>query len=381
MNSSSRLNSGVQSNSTTGLPAGILQQYAVDLSHATTMALACTADSVVTIENEVQLDAFIDSYNTNGEKKPIFVLSGGSNLLLPEQLNTIVLQPQMRGIEITAETGSHIEIEVMAGENWHELVTYTVNQGWYGLENLALIPGLTGAAPVQNIGAYGVQLEDYLQYVRAYHLPTQTWHTLSAADCEFGYRDSIFKRTPNTWLITRVGLRLHTDTNKILASYGDVQTVAQRYAKQHNRHQATPADVMQAIIDIRRQKLPDPKQLANSGSFFQNPIISQEQFASLQITYPAIVGYPMPDAMVKVAAGWLIEQAGLKGSGIAPILTHQLQALVLTNHMPYQATQKDVAAAQYHIAKLVYDKFAIRLSREPVWINADGSIGYEEHEI
>ena len=140
MNSSSRLNSGVQSNSTTGLPAGILQQYAVDLSHATTMALACTADSVVTIENEVQLDAFIDSYNTNGEKKPIFVLSGGSNLLLPEQLNTIVLQPQMRGIEITAETGSHIEIEVMAGENWHELVTYTVNQGWYGLENLALIP-------------------------------------------------------------------------------------------------------------------------------------------------------------------------------------------------------------------------------------------------
>lgn len=354
----------------------------VDLSHGNTMALACLADSVVTLTHETQLDSFMADYASSSEHKPsLFVLSGGSNVLLPAHLKATVLQPQMRGITVTAQTDSYVDIEVMAGENWHDLVVYTVEQGWYGLENLALIPGLTGAAPVQNIGAYGVQLEDCLQYVRAYHLPTQAWHRLSVTDCQFGYRDSIFKRTPNTWLISRVGFRLHTDANKILASYGDVQTVAQRYANQQNRVQPAPADVMRAIIDIRQQKLPDPKQLPNCGSFFQNPIIPQAQFTALKETYPTIVGYPMPDAMVKVAAGWLIEQAGLKGGGIAPIMTHQQQALVLTNHSPYQANQDDVATAQHYIAASVYEKFAIQLSREPVWINADGSIGYDEHVV
>nr|WP_201511873.1 UDP-N-acetylmuramate dehydrogenase [Psychrobacter alimentarius] len=351
----------------------------VDLSHSNTMALACAADSVVALTDESQLDAFMASYADIINQKPLFVLSGGSNVLLPAQLDAIVLQPKMRGITLVAQTDEYVDIEVMAGENWHDLVVHTVNQGWYGIENLALIPGLTGAAPVQNIGAYGVQLEDCMQYVRAYHLPTKTWHQLSTTDCEFGYRDSIFKRAPNTWLISCVGFRLHTDINKVLASYGDVQTVAQRYAEQQGRTQATPADVMQAIIDIRQQKLPDPKHLPNCGSFFQNPIIPLEQFTQLQTTYPAIVGYPMPDNMVKVAAGWLIEQSGLKGGGIAPIVTHQHQALVLTNHTPYQATQDDVATSQKYIAMVVFEKFAIQLSREPVWVNTDGSVGYDEY--
>lgn len=382
MTSAVRLDSSAQQTMSTDLPLSLLNAKSVDLSHGNTMALACVADSVVTLTNEAQLDSFMASYANNPERKPsLFVLSGGSNVLLPAQLEATVLQPQMRGITMTAQTENYVDIEVMAGENWHDFVVYSVDQGWYGLENLALIPGLTGAAPVQNIGAYGVQLEDCLQYVRAYHLPTQTWHRLSLADCQFGYRDSIFKRALNTWLISRVGFRLHTDASKILASYGDVQTVAQRYAEQKNRRQPTPADVMQAIIDIRQQKLPDPKQLPNCGSFFQNPIIPQAQFATLKEIYPTIVGYPMPDATVKVAAGWLIEQAGLKGGGIAPIVTHQQQALVLTNHSPYQATQDDVATAQYYIAAHVYEKFAIQLSREPVWINADGSIGYDEHVV
>lgn len=353
-----------------------------DLSHTNTMALACVADTVVTLQDEAQLDSFMTSYVKNtGHNLPLFVLSGGSNVLLPTQLQAIVLRPQMHGITLTDQTQDYVDIEVMAGENWHDLVIHTVNQGWYGLENLALIPGLTGAAPVQNIGAYGVQLEDYLQYVRAYHLPTKTWHSLTATDCEFGYRDSIFKRTPNTWLISRVGFRLHTDKTKVLASYGDVQTVAQRYAEQQGRMQPAPADVMHAIIDIRQRKLPDPKQLPNCGSFFQNPIISQNQFISLQSHYSDIVGYPMPDSMVKVAAGWLIEQAGLKGGGIEPILTHKKQALVLTNHRPYQANQADVAAAQNHIVTCIYEKFAITLAREPVWVNTNGTVGYGEHGV
>ena len=382
MTSALRHDSNAQPTTSTNLAVNVPQAKSVDLSHSNTMALACVADMVVTLTDEAQLDAFMANYGKDAElTKPLFVLSGGSNVLLPAHLDAIVLRPQMHGITMTAQTDSHVDIEVMAGENWHDLVMYTVAQGWYGLENLALIPGLTGAAPVQNIGAYGVQLEDCLEYVRAYHLPTQTWHHLTAADCQFGYRDSLFKRAPNTWLITRVGFRLHTNANKILASYGDVQTVAQRYAEQQGRVQPVPADVMQAIIDIRQQKLPDPKQLPNCGSFFQNPIIPQAQFITLQSAHPTIVGYPMPDAMVKVAAGWLIEQSGLKGGGLAPIMTHQQQALVLTNHSPYQATQADVAKAQNHIANIVSEIFAIELSREPVWVNADGSIGFDEHVV
>lgn len=382
MTSALRHDSNAQPTTSTNLAVNVPQAKSVDLSHSNTMALACVADVVVTLTDEAQLDAFMANYGKDAElTKPLFVLSGGSNVLLPANLNAIVLRPQMHGITMTAQTDRYVDIEVMAGENWHDLVMYTVAQGWYGLENLALIPGLTGAAPVQNIGAYGVQLEDCLEYVRAYHLPTQTWHHLTAADCQFGYRDSLFKRAPNTWLITRVGFRLHTNANKILASYGDVQTVAQRYAEQQGRMQPVPADVMQAIIDIRQQKLPDPKQLPNCGSFFQNPIIPQAQFITLQSAHPTIVGYPMPDAMVKVAAGWLIEQSGLKGGGLAPIMTHQQQALVLTNHSPYQATQADVAKAQNHIANIVSKIFAIELSREPVWVNADGSIGFDEHVV
>lgn len=379
MTSTLRLDSNVQPTMANNVSDRLSPNQMVNLSHENTMALACVADSVVTLTDEAQLNAFMTSYTETEIDLPLFVLSGGSNVLLPAQLKAIVLQPKMRGITVTARTDDYVDINVMAGENWHELVVYTVNQGWYGLENLALIPGLTGAAPVQNIGAYGVQLEDCLQYVRAYHLPTRTWHHLTKADCEFGYRDSIFKQAPNTWLISCVGFRLHTDANKILASYGDVQIVAQRYAEQQGRTQAVPVDVMQAIIDIRQQKLPDPKQLPNCGSFFQNPIIPEAQFTTLQATYPTIVGYPMPNEKIKVAAGWLIEQAGLKGGGIAPIVTHQQQALVLTNHTPYQATQDDVATAQSYIANTVYKKFAIQLSREPVWVNTDSSIGYDEH--
>ena len=382
MTSASRLDLNTQSTITTDLSATVLIRDSIDLSDGNTMALACVADAVVTLTAEAQLDAFMAAYvEDTTDKLPLFVLSGGSNVLLPAALKALVLQPKMCGIHLTARADDWVDIEVMAGENWHDLVVHTVNQGWYGLENLALIPGLTGAAPVQNIGAYGVQLEDCLQYVRAYHLPTQTWHHLTAADCQFGYRDSLFKRTPNTWLISRVGFRLHTDPTNVLASYGDVQTVAQRYAEQQGRKQATPVDVMQAIIEIRQQKLPDPKQLPNCGSFFQNPIIGQDQFTALQATYPTIVGYNMPDAMIKVAAGWLIEQAGLKGDGVAPIFTHKQQALVLTNHTPQQATQKEVAVAQQYIADTVYEKFSIQLSREPVWVNADGSIGYAEHVV
>jgi len=361
------------------MSAELTIEHNYNLQRLNTFGIAAHAAAYVSITSQAELQAALQDPALSA--MPRLILGGGSNIVLTNDFPGVVLHMATRGMRLAQADFETILVTAAAGENWHDLVMYTVAQGWYGLENLALIPGLTGAAPVQNIGAYGVQLEDCLEYVRAYHLPTQTWHHLTAADCQFGYRDSLFKRAPNTWLITRVGFRLHTNANKILASYGDVQTVAQRYAEQQGRVQPVPADVMQAIIDIRQQKLPDPKQLPNCGSFFQNPIIPQTQFITLQSAHPTIVGYPMPDAMVKVAAGWLIEQAGLKGHGLAPILTHQQQALVLTNHSPYQATQAVVAKAQQHIADIVHEKFAIELAREPVWVNADGSIGFDEHVV
>ncbi len=348
-----------------------------DLSKLNTMALLCQAAQVVRLDSETALEAFFATFDA---KKPLFVLSGGSNVLLPSYLDAMVLRPLMMGISTLNQSANEVTIEVMAGENWHELVQFTVNQGWFGLENLALIPGLTGAAPVQNIGAYGVQLEDYLTHVHAFHLPSQSWKTLSKKECQFGYRDSIFKREPNTWIITKVGFKLHKDTSRVLTSYGDVAAVAQSLAEKNNQKSATPIDVMNAIISIRQQKLPDPKVLANCGSFFQNPVIPKTQFDRLKAQFPNLPSYPMPDHQVKIAAGWLIDQSGLKGGGIAPILTHQKQALVLTNHAPLHATQDDVACAQDWIINKVYSKFGITLVREPVWVNRDGSLGQGGHD-
>lgn len=401
--------------------APILQNY--DLSWLNTMALASHASHAIELTEESQIPDAVaanhEAAQTVSQRQkpssstntasianeaetpslPVFVLSGGSNVLLPNRLNALVLLPKMRGVQVVSEDKDSVCLEVMAGENWHELVVSCTNQGWYGIENLALIPGLVGAAPVQNIGAYGVQLDDRLTHVKAYHLPSRTWHMLSREQCRFGYRDSLFKQQPNTWLISRVGLQLHKDVSLFSANYGDVHRKASQLAEADQRTQVTPLDVMHAIIDIRQQKLPDPRALANCGSFFQNPVISETQFNKLQAQYPDIVGYPQPqttnknsnsaqadkqsnspantqndaqtDAQVKVAAGWLIEQAGLKGHGIAPILTHQKQALVLTNHAPHVATQADIKAAQEFIVAKVADKFAITLVREPVWVEAN----------
>lgn len=348
-----------------------LTTVAADLIEYNTMHLACQADRLITLTQESDIEPAVAELDKLGA--PIFVLSGGSNVILPEALHASVLHPAYKGIEILAEDANSITLEVMGGENWHELVVYTVNQGWYGLENLALIPGLVGASPVQNIGAYGVQLEDYMTHVKAFHLPTQTWHNFDKADCQFSYRDSIFKQQAGQWLITRVGFKLHKDALKVNANYGDVSSLALAKAQAEKRSAISAKDVMQAIIEIRQSKLPDPKQLPNCGSFFKNPIIDNGQFTTLSAKYPNIVGYPVGNEHTKVAAGWLIDNAGLKGKGIAPILTHKKQALVLVNHSTADsstpASQHDILATQQLIQQTIQDQFGIALEREPVWVN------------
>lgn len=348
-----------------------LTTVAADLIEYNTMHLACQADRLITLTQESDIEPAVAELDKLGA--PVFVLSGGSNVILPEALHASVLHPAYKGIEILAEDAKSITLEVMGGENWHELVVYTVNQGWYGLENLALIPGLVGASPVQNIGAYGVQLEDYMTHVKAFHLPTQTWHNFDKADCQFSYRDSIFKQQAGQWLITRVGFKLHKDALKVNANYGDVSSLALAKAQADKRSAISAKDVMQAIIEIRQSKLPDPKQLPNCGSFFKNPIIDNGQFTTLSAKYPNIVGYPVGNEHTKVAAGWLIDNAGLKGKGIAPILTHKKQALVLVNHSTADsstpASQHDILATQQLIQQTIQDQFSIALEREPVWVN------------
>lgn len=354
------------------------QHNCVALNHLNTMALSCQADTLLTFTDETQIETILSQEYWRA--KPLLVLSSGSNVLLPPQLQAVVIRPLLAGIKVVEED-AQVTIEVMAGENWHQLVEYTVSQGWYGLENLALIPGLTGAAPVQNIGAYGVQLEDCLTHVKAWHLPSASWHHFSKEDCQFAYRDSIFKRQAGEWLITRVGFQLHKDGQRMQAGYGDVQAKALQLATDQGRQQLTPNDVMQAIIEIRQSKLPDPAKLANCGSFFKNPVIPSQQFQQLQQQYPNIVGYQVDETHTKVAAGWLIDNAGLKGKGIAPILTHHQQALVLTNHTPVDsstpATQQDIANTQQFIQHKIYQQYAIALEREPIWIDADGSINLD----
>ncbi len=341
-------------------------QMNFDLSHNNTMALSCIADNAIILDSEERIEPLFQTLNQDTN---LMIISGGSNIILPNHLHALAVLPQYTGIEVISEDDSHVQIEVMAGNGWHKLVVQTVKKGWYGLENLALIPGLVGASPVQNIGAYGVQLEDCLVYVKAFHIPSQTWQTLTKEDCQFAYRDSIFKQNPNQWLISRVAFRLHKDSNQVTVNYGDVKEQASQYAQKSGRNQPMPIDVMNAIISIRQSKLPDPKQLANTGSFFQNPIITRPQYEQLIQTYPNLPKYDIDENKVKVPAGWLIEQAGLKGQGIAPILTHTKQALVLTNHAPYQATQSDIAKTCELIINTVKAKFAIELKAEPVWVD------------
>lgn len=354
-----------------------LDQHYVDVSQLNAMALACRARDVIQLKTLDQVLATLTRLKQ--DNTPFVILSGGTNIVLPPVLNATLLIPALQGQVIHAQTDDEVIVEVMAGQAWHELVVETVNKGWYGLENLALIPSWVGASPVQNIGAYGVQVQDVIVSVTALHIPTLTIKTLTNEACEFGYRDSIFKRQMGDWLITSVTFRLHKNPS-VNTQYGDVARVAQDYATKAGRDVITPVDTLQAIIQIRESKLPDVKQLPNCGSFFQNPIVDKAKAEQLLQQFPSMVQYPVKDAhsniteTVKLAAGWLIEQAGLKGGGIAPILTHVHQALVLTNHAPYVATQTEVEATMRLIQDTVYQKFAITLSPEPVWIEANGSI-------
>lgn len=342
-----------------------------DLSHNNTMALSCVARHAMILDNPATLHTdiklAIDFARTH--QLSLFVLSFGSNVILPATLDALVLLPRLMGIEIIHDSPHSVTLQVACGEDWHSFVKTCLDQGYYGLENLALIPGLVGASPVQNIGAYGVQASDFIKKVIAFDLTTGEQRVFEQTDCNFDYRHSIFKENEGRYLISHVVFELHKDPKKILTNYGDLAEEASQIACRHGRNHPTPMDVFCAVINIRQNKLPNPKTLANCGSFFQNPIIPISQFSELKQRFSDIPSYPIDNNVIKIPAGWLIDQAGLKGKGVAPILTHDKQALVLTNHAPHTATQADIKTAQDFIIQTVLDKFGVTLVREPVWVD------------
>ncbi|MFC3881359.1 UDP-N-acetylmuramate dehydrogenase [Algoriphagus namhaensis] len=261
------------------------------------------------------------------QDKEVFILGGGSNILLTQDLDCLVLAMKIKGIEVIDETDEHFFIEVGAGENWHEFVLKSIEMGWNGLENLSLIPGTVGASPMQNIGAYGVEIKEVFHSLKALNRKTLKLETFDSETCEFGYRESIFKnKVKGKYIICSVVFRL-SKTPQFNVDYGIIKETLQ----QQGIDQLTPRSISNAVIEIRQSKLPDPKQIGNAGSFFKNPTISTEQFESLKAENPGIPGYPLPDG-VKVPAAWLIEQSGWKGKRFGDIGVHEKQPLVLVNY-------------------------------------------------
>lgn len=289
---------------------------------------------------------------------PILTLGGGSNLLFVNDFEGLVLKNNILGKEVVAEDKTNVYLRVGGGENWHGLVEYCLGNNWGGIENLSLIPGCVGAAPIQNIGAYGVELKQVFHSLEAIHLQTANRHVFDHKACRFGYRDSVFKQeAKGLFFITHVTVKL-SKYPVINASYGMVK------AELNKLSLSNPGikDVSQVICKIRRSKLPDPTEVGNAGSFFKNPVVPASQFTSLLAHYPKIPHYPQPNGDIKLPAGWLIEQCGWKGKRLGDYGVHPNQALVLVNYGG--ASGQEIYELSSKILQSVQDKFSITLERE-----------------
>ncbi len=315
---------------------------------------------------EVNAEEFIDVdspdtlYNIlNDEgKNPLLILGGGSNILLTKNVDGLVLRIDIKGIEEVKEETNHIYVKAGAGENWHSFVEYTMSRNWGGLENLSLIPGSVGATPIQNIGAYGVELKDIFFELEAYDRKEKKVFSFGVNDCQFGYRSSIFKTSAkDRYIILSVTFLL--SKNPVLhTSYGAIREELKKMGMQS----PTIQDVSKAVISIRRSKLPDPAVIGNAGSFFKNPTVNQARFLSLSDKYSNMPSYPHGDQSVKLAAGWLIEQCGWKGYRRGDAGVHNDQALVLVNYG--KATGQEILDLSKKIQDSVMKKFGVELERE-----------------
>ena len=332
----------------------------VSLRPYNTFGLPALAHSLVRVRSDSDVRSVVDHPRFGREAK--FILGGGSNVVLTRDVEPLVLKVEVRGMRLLEERADAFIVEAGAGENWHEVVAWTLAQGWPGLENLALIPGTVGAAPVQNIGAYGVELQDRFESLVAVDLMTGRTVTLTHAMCHFGYRDSVFKGVlAGKSVIVRVRFRLPRPWQPVLGYL----EIARRQAESG----IAEPDAMQVfdwVCAIRRAKLPDPAQVGNAGSFFKNPLVSEVQCRDIIGRDPEVVHYPLPDGSIKLAAGWMIDACGWKGKSVGRAGVYEKQALVLVNRGG--AIGAEVVTLARAIQESVYGRFGIRLEPEPVML-------------
>ena len=322
-----------------------------DLTGRNTLGLKAQSQYAVFIEDEDQLPGLFDM--AGQVQLPIRVLGGGSNVILGEHYEGITALMASRGRTLTPTTGGRVILEAFAGENWHELVVWTVLQGLWGLENLAGIPGTVGAAPIQNIGAYGVEICDHFHSLVAFDRTTRAFVTLDREACRFAYRHSVFKEQPGRYVVTRVSLEL-AENGRAELGYRELSTL------ERVDH---PEKVMNAVLKLRTAKLPDWRILGNVGSFFHNPVLAQAEGRAFVARHPSAPAFPQPDGSIKLSAGWLIEQAGLKGYRDGAVGVSEQHALVLVNHGG--AGRTEFMALADHVVAVVVKHFGIRLNREP----------------
>ncbi|WP_284617479.1 UDP-N-acetylmuramate dehydrogenase [Aquabacterium humicola] len=336
--------------------------HGVSLRELNTFGLPAVAHTLVRITSDADVRRLL-GHPEHG-RAPKLVLGGGSNLILTRDPQAVVLRVEVAGRRLVEERDDAWIVELGAGETWHEAVAWTLDQGWPGLENLALIPGTVGAAPVQNIGAYGIELKDRFESLDAVDLVTGRSVTLSAAACNFGYRDSVFKQTgfgglAGKSLITRVRLKLPKPWHAVIG-YLDLE----RKIAETGITQPDARTIFDWVCAIRRAKLPDPADIGNAGSFFKNPVVSPEQCRDIIARDPHIVHYPIDGGRFKLAAGWLIDACGWKGKSIGRAGVYEKQALVLVNRGG--ASGAEVVTLARAIQESVYGRFGIRLEPEPV---------------
>jgi UDP-N-acetylmuramate dehydrogenase len=326
----------------------------ISLKPFNTFGIDVNASKFVSIDS---LQNLKDILNTN--PVDLLILGGGSNLLLTKDVEALVLQINLKGISVISSFKNSVHVEVAAGENWHELVCWCLNKDFGGLENLSLIPGNVGTAPIQNIGAYGVELKDSFISCEAIHIHTKELRTFTKEECNFGYRNSVFKQElKGQYIITSVVFELSRYDHSLKTNYGAIEAELQNSAIET----PTIQDVSKAVISIRNSKLPDPKIIGNSGSFFKNPVISYSKFEVLQNQFPQIQHYKISENAVKIPAGWLIDTAGFKGKTFGDFGVHTKQALVLVNYGG--ASGKDILNLSQQIQKAVKYIFDIDLETE-----------------
>jgi len=332
----------------------------IDLQPLNTFGLPARADRFVSIEHPAQLAALVAQPDWPTTRR--LVLGGGSNLVLTGDFRGLVLKVAIAGRRLVGEDDEAWYVEAGAGENWHDFVRWTLAQGWPGLENLSLIPGTVGAAPIQNIGAYGLEVAERLESLTAVSLESAAPRRFGRNDGRFGYRDSIFKRElGGRVMITSVTFRLPKRWQPV-TRYADLA----RELGDRGVAAPTPLGISDAVIAIRRRKLPDPAHLGNAGSFFKNPVVDAGTLARLAAEHPALPHYPQADGSFKLAAGWLIDCCGWKGRRLGPVGAYDHQALVLVNHGG--ATGADVARLADAIRRDVHARFGVQLEREPVFV-------------